>query len=71
MYQKGEHISQDLVKARQLYFSAAKLDNPSALNHLGAMYFEHNRDYVKAIDYFTKASNLGSPEGKNNLGICF
>lgn len=74
LYQEGQGVPQDYVKARSLYEPAAKAGNGNALNNLGLLYVRGhgvNQDYTFASTLFAAASEMGIHSAIANLGVLY
>ncbi|MFT5796423.1 MAG: TPR repeat protein [Candidatus Azotimanducaceae bacterium] len=74
LYQEGQGVPQDYVKARSLYEPAAKAGNGNALNNLGLLYVRGHgvgQDYTFASTLFAAASEMGIQSAMANLGVLY
>ena len=71
LYQNGQGVPKDLVKAAELYQKAADQGNAAARNNLGLLYQNGQgvpKDLRKAAELYQKAANQGNAAAQNNLG---
>eukprot|EP00828_Plagiopyla_frontata_P042927 TRINITY_DN655_c0_g1_i4.p1 TRINITY_DN655_c0_g1~~TRINITY_DN655_c0_g1_i4.p1 ORF type:complete len:487 (-),score=106.05 TRINITY_DN655_c0_g1_i4:137-1597(-) len=72
------YVFPDQQKAEAYYEKAKELENPRALNNLGLIIIEEQKNsnvsqgmLLKAIKYFEQAYYLGSAKAAFNLGMCY
>ncbi len=74
LYEKGDGVPQDYVKARAWYLKAAEQDDIDAQFNLGLLYLNGHgvkQDYVEARNWFLKAAEQGDIEAQFNLGLLY
>ncbi|KAG0204307.1 ERAD-associated protein, partial [Mortierella sp. GBA30] len=75
MYWRGEGYEVDEKQALTWFKKGALLDNPVALNGLGAMYLHGaaglEADLARATEYFKKAAELKDPDAQVNMGMIY
>jgi hypothetical protein len=74
LYENGEGVAQDYVKAREWYEKAAGNGNTDAMANLGWLYQNAQgvaQDYVKARELYQKAADNGNTDAMNNLGSLY
>jgi len=74
MYQNGEGVPQDDVKAAEWFQKAADQANAEAQTNLGAMYANGKgvaQDDAKAVAWFQRAASHGLAEAQFNLGLMY
>ena len=74
MYDEGEGVPEDNVKAIEWYQKAAEQGYADAQVNLGVMYDQGEgvpEDNVKAIEWFEKAAEQGDADAQHNLGVMY
>ena len=74
MYNKGQGVQQDYVKAAKWYRKAADAGYFKAQTNLGVLYANGHgvkQDYREAVAWFLKAAAQNDAEAQHNLGISF
>jgi len=74
MYQSGEGVPKDAVKAVEWYQKAASQGNARAQVNLGSMYNSGEgvpKDAVKAVEWYQKAAAQGNVDAQFNLGLVY
>ena len=70
MYEDGQGVIQNDVKAGEWYLKAAEQGHVRAQYFLGLMHYEGRgvaQNEAKALDWLTKAANNGSMDAKESL----
>ena len=74
IYEFGNGVKQDPVKAAGLYRTAAEHDLVTAQLELGYLYRSGRgvpQDYFEAAKWFRKAAEQGHPIGENTIGYMY
>jgi hypothetical protein len=74
LYDNGQGVAQDYVKAREWYEKAADKGEASAMTNLGWLYANGRgvaQDYPKAREWYEKAADKGEATAMRNLGLLF
>lgn len=74
LYDRGEKVTQDYVKAFEWYSKAAKQGNNDAQYNLGAMYYHGDgiqQDYQKAFKWFSESAEQGDDYAQYALGLMY
>lgn len=74
MFERGEGVTADPVKAARHYLSAAKLGLAEAQCRIGGMYLSGRgvpQDFTEALKWFTRAAEQGDIEAQFSLGIMY
>jgi TPR repeat protein len=74
MYDNGQGVEKDFLKAFEWYRRAAEQDYPQAQFNLGVMYDNGQgveKDYKKAFEWYKQAAILGNPIAQCMLGKCY
>lgn len=71
-YDRGDGVRQDLLRAAQLYRSAAEEGHTDAQYNLGVMYFRGegvSQDRLQAAEWYRLAAEKGHDDAQFNLGL--
>src|SRR6516225_1417378 len=74
LYDNGQGVTQDYVRAREWYEKAADEGNAEAMFNLGLLYANGQgvtQDYVRAREWYEKAAEKGFPRAMGNLGVLY
>jgi TPR repeat protein len=74
LYQYGQGVAQDYVKARDWYEKAAANGYANAMFSLGGLYESGAgvaQDYAKAREWYEKSADKGEAEAMTNLGVLY
>ena len=74
LYQYGQGVAQDYVKARDWYEKAAANGYANAMFSLGGLYESGAgvaQDYAKAREWYEKGADKGEAEAMTNLGVLY
>ncbi|MGP5274185.1 tetratricopeptide repeat protein [Psychrobacter faecalis] len=74
MYNRGDRVVKDNVKAVELFQKAAEQGNSYAQYNLGVSYDTGRgirQDYTKAVEWFQKSAEQGNSGGEYYLGIMY
>lgn len=74
MYENGEGVPQDYVKAVEWYSKAADQGDGDGQFNLGVMYKNGegvSQDYSKAFELYSKAADQGNGDAQYNLGAIY
>jgi uncharacterized protein len=74
LYEKGEGVRQNGVKATAWYHKAADQGSAIAQNNLGAMYASGDgvpQDYAQAVIWLRRAADQGDAIAEDNLGLMY
>ncbi|KQT85907.1 peptidoglycan-binding protein [Aurantimonas sp. Leaf443] len=74
LYEKGNGVAQDTVKARDWYLAAARSGNVRAMHNLAVLYatgVDGASDPQEAASWFRQAAEYGMTDSQYNLGILY
>jgi uncharacterized protein len=74
MYDAGQGVEKNPVKAAELYGEAARFGYPLGMYNLGQLYMEGSgvpRDDRLGYEWIYKAAQSGEPLAENDLAICY
>lgn len=70
-YQNGTEVEKNIQFAVRKYEEAAAYGHELAMNALGSLFYNEQKDYSQAAEWFRKAAERGCARALNNLGICY
>ena len=74
MYENGEGVKQDYIKAKEWYTKSANKGLAEAQYNLGGIYFNGKgvkQDYRQAIYWYKKAANQKHAQAQHNVGVMY
>lgn len=74
LYEEGNGVKQDYLKAFEYYLEASKQGSNEATNYIGLFYQSGlgvEQNFKKAFEYFKMASDNGYKYANNNLGFLY
>ena len=74
LYEKGNGVDRDLVRARDAYLAAADNGNVRAMHNLAVLYatgIDGKSEPIEAAKWFEMAASYGMPDSQYNLGILY
>ena len=70
-YQFGKHVNKNVGMAKRSMEEAAADGSLLAMNSLGSIFYNEDKDYYQAAEWFRKAADKGFTRAINNLGTCY
>ena len=70
-YQFGKHVNKNVGMAKRSMEEAAADGSLLAMNSLGSIFYNEDKDYYQAAEWFRKAADKGFTRAINNLGSCY